>query len=39
MVLAIAGPSPSCSRCHDICSFVKIDQCTSSPEGFGGRFD
>jgi len=38
MVLAIAGPSPSCWRCHVICSFIKIDQCTSSPEGFSGRF-
>jgi hypothetical protein len=25
-VLAIAGPSPSCTRCHVIGSFVKIDR-------------
>ena len=39
LVLAIAGPSPSCSRCLVICSCVKIDKCTSSPEGLSDRFD
>jgi hypothetical protein len=37
-VLAIAGPSPSCTRCHVIGSFAKNDKCTSSPEGFSGSF-
>jgi hypothetical protein len=40
MVLAIAGPSPSCSRCHVICSFVKIEWIWQGklPYHYGPRF-
>jgi hypothetical protein len=33
LVLAIEGTSPSCSRCHDICSFVKIDSILARQAG------